>query len=179
MTLQIFDNFNAMTFKTADYYIEKLGLTAHVEGGAFKETYRSSLMIEQRSLPTAFNGNRNASTAIYFLLKHGQFSAFHKIAADEMWHFYDGSTLCIYEITVQGKLIKHLLGRDLDKGESLQIVISAGSWFASRCEVVGSFSLVGCTVAPGFDFDDFVLANRQQLSEAFPQHKTLIEELTY
>lgn len=168
-----------MTFRTADYYIEKLNLAAHVEGGAFKETYRAPVIIPKNALPQGFNGNRNASTAIYFLLKHGQFSAFHKIAADELWHFYDGNTLCIYEITTEGKLIKHLLGRDFDKGESLQIVISAGSWFASRCEVVGSFSLVGCTVAPGFDFDDFVLAEKQRLSALFPQYSKLIEELTY
>lgn len=125
--------------KTADYYIEKLDLTAHVEGGAFKETYRSPVIITKDALPLEFKGNRNASTAIYFLLKHGQFSAFHKIAADEMWHFYDGNTLCIYEITAEAELIKHTLGRDLEQGESLQIVIRAGSWFASRCEVVDSF----------------------------------------
>lgn len=163
----------------ADYYIEKLELSSHVEGGAFKEIYRSSLLISKNNLPAAFKGDRNASTAIYFLLKRGQFSALHKIAADELWHFYDGDALCIYEITQQGELIKHLLGKDLENGESFTCVIKAGSWFGSRCEIETGFSLVGCTVAPGFDFEDFTLAERIQLCEKFPQYKKLIEELTY
>lgn len=163
----------------AEYYINKLGLTSHVEGGAFKEIYRSNLMIEKTHLPETFHGNRNMSTAIYFLLQHGQFSAFHKIASDEMWHFYDGDTLCIYEITKDGNLIKHLLGNNLEKGESFTCVIKAGSWFGSRCEVENGFSLVGCTVAPGFDFEDFVLAKRELLCEFYPNYSSLISELTY
>lgn len=163
----------------ADYYIEKLGLTSHVEGGAFKEVYRSEMIIPKDVLNHDFHGDRNASTAIYFLLKHGQFSAFHKIASDEMWHFYDGDTLCIYEITIDGSLIKHLLGKDLEKGESFTCVIKAGSWFGSRCEIKNGFSLVGCTVAPGFDFEDFVLAKREELSVEYSEHVELIEGLTY
>lgn len=165
--------------KNADYYIEKLNLTSHIEGGAFKETYRSEMIVPETVLNSDFHGDRNASTAIYFLLKHSQFSALHKIAADEMWHFYDGDALCIYEITNEGKLLKHLLGKDLEKGESFQVVIKAGSWFGSRCEVENGFSLVGCTVAPGFDFEDFVLAKREELLTMYPQHIGLIEELTY
>ena len=163
----------------ADYYQTKLGLESHVEGGAFKEIYRSPLIIPETVLPKEFKGNRNASTAIYFLLKHGQFSALHKIAADELWHFYDGDALCIYEITSEGELIKHLLGKNLEKGESFTCVIKAGSWFGSRCEVENGFSLVGCTVAPGFDFEDFVLAKREELLKEFPLFSNLIEELTY
>ncbi len=163
----------------ADYYIEKLGLNSHVEGGAFKEIYRSSLSISKNNLPKEFNGDRNVSTAIYFLLKRGQFSALHKIAADEMWHFYDGEALYIYEITQLGELKKHLLGKDLEKGQSFTCIIKAGSWFGSRCEVENGFSLVGCTVAPGFDFEDFILAKREDLLIEFPQYKDLIEELTY
>ena len=116
---------------------------------------------------------------IYFLLKEGQFSAFHKIASDEMWHFYDGDPLCIYEITNSGILTKHLLGRDIDNGQSFTCVIKAGSWFGSRCEVKDRFSLVGCTVAPGFDFEDFELAKREELSKEFPDYISLIKELTY
>ena len=163
----------------ADYYIKKLELLSHVEGGAFKEIYRSALVIPKTELPAEFNGNRNASTAIYFLLKKGQFSALHKIAADELWHFYDGDELCIYEITKAGKLEKHLLGKDLEKGQSFTCLIKAGSWFGSRCEVKNGFSLVGCTVAPGFDFEDFTLAERATLLEEYPQYSVLIKELTY
>lgn len=163
----------------AEYYIEKLGLTAHVEGGAFRETYRSEIMIAREQLAPEFKGDRNASTAIYFLLKQGQFSALHKIASDELWHFYEGNRLHIYEITTEGELNTHVLGKDLGKGESFQCVVKAGSWFGSRCEVPGGFALVGCTVAPGFDFEDFVLAGREALSAEFPKHRQLIGELTY
>lgn len=165
--------------KNAAYYIEKLQLTSHVEGGAFKETYRSGMTLAQKHLSADFKGDRNASTAIYFLLKQGQFSALHKIASDELWHFYEGDSLRIYEITVDGTLITHKLGKDLEKGETFQCVVQAGSWFGSRCEVAGGFSLVGCTVAPGFDFEDFELADRETLSVLFPQHTKLINELTY
>lgn len=163
----------------ANYYIHQLNLTPHVEGGAFKEIYRASTVIPSAVLSSDFRGDRNASTAIYFLLQYGQFSAFHKIAADELWHFYEGDTLCIYEITTEGKLEKHLLGKDLEKGESFTCLIKAGSWFGSRCEVENGFSLVGCTVAPGFDFEDFVLAEKNQLCYQYPQYKNIIDELTY
>ncbi len=164
--------------KTAEYYIEKLGLTKHVEGGAFSETYRSELVIRQATLPTGFKGDRNAKTAIYFLLSYGQFSAFHKILSDEMWHFYAGQTLTIYEIENNGNLNTHQLGADLENGETFQCIIKAGNWFGSRCEIVDGFSLVGCTVSPGFDFADFELANRKELCQFFPNLATLIKEMT-
>lgn len=164
---------------SSKYYIEKLGLTQHVEGGAFNETYRSALIIPQEVLPNDFKGNKNACTAIYFLLSFGQFSAFHKILSDEMWHFYAGQTLTIYEIENNGNLITHKLGSDLEKGETFQCVIKAGNWFGSRCEIANSFSLVGCTVAPGFDFADFELANKNELCQAFPALVNLISEMTY
>lgn len=165
--------------RTAEYYIEKLNLNRHVEGGSFHETYRSELVLPTRVLGIDFKGSRNASTGIYFLLEYGQFSAFHRIASDEMWHFYDGNTLTIYEIEPDGTLKKHKLGKDLDAGETFQCVIKAGNWFGSRCEVKGGFSLSGCTVAPGFDFADFELADRAQLCKTYPLHHQLIESLTY
>jgi Uncharacterized conserved protein len=123
-------------------------------------------------------GPRAASTGIYFLLEDGEFSAFHRIASDEMWHFYDGVTLHIYEIKPNGTLHVHRLGRDITQGEQLQLVIPGGSWFASSVEETGGFALVGCTVAPGFDFADFELAERAALSQLFPQHAGLIGMLT-
>ena len=164
---------------SAKYYIEKLGLTHHVEGGAFRETYRSALVVPQEVLSNDFKGNKNASTAIYFLLSYGQFSAFHKILSDEMWHFYAGQPLTIYEIENNGNLITHQLGSDLEKGETFQCVIKAGNWFGSRCEIANGFSLVGCTVSPGFDFADFELANRNELCQAFPALTDLVNEMTY
>jgi predicted cupin superfamily sugar epimerase len=164
---------------TADYFINKLGLTKHVEGGSFKETYRSNFEINKQNLPNDFKGNRNLSTGIYFLLEHGQFSAFHKIASDEMWHFYYGQTLTVYEIEPNGNLITHKLGTDLAKGETFQCVIKAGNWFGSRCEEPNGFSLVGCTVSPGFDFADFELANKESLTQQYPQLAKLIGQMCY
>jgi predicted cupin superfamily sugar epimerase len=135
------------------------------------------LKIEQRNLPQDFKGNRYISTAIYFLLKTEQFSAMHKIASDELWHFYAGAPLYIYELNAAGELITHILGNDLEAGQSFQVLIPAGSWFGSRCQTPGAFSLAGCTVAPGFDFDDFELANKQFMKDNFPAHAQLWDEM--
>jgi predicted cupin superfamily sugar epimerase len=162
----------------ASYWINKLQLTQHVEGGAFRETYRSKLTIPRTVLPLFFQGDRNASTTIYFLLASGQFSAFHRIAADEVWHFYFGDPLLVHEINHNGRLITHLLGTDPEKGESFQTIIKAGSWFASVPAPGSEYALVGCTVAPGFDFADFELADRAALSQQYPEHAELIEKLT-
>src|ERR1700754_3663390 len=160
------------------YWIQQLQLTAHVEGGAFRETYRSELTIPRQSLPLFFQGDRNASTSIYFLLAKGQFSAFHRIASDESWHFYFGDSLLIYEITHNGQLLTHRLGPNLEKGESFQTVVRAGNWFASVPAPGSEYALVGCTVAPGFDFADFELADRATLARQYPEHAELINQLT-
>lgn len=165
--------------KNADYYIAKLRMTQHIEGGAFKEHYRAPLLLPGATLSSAHKGDRNASTAIYFLLRHGEFSAFHLLASDEVLHFYDGSPLHVYEIDAVGAMHVHKLGRDLDSGERFSLVIPGGSWFALRCELAEGFSLIGCTVAPGFDFDDFTLDDRAVLLGKFPQHAQLIQEMTF
>ncbi|MFY0254503.1 cupin domain-containing protein [Chitinophaga sp. 30R24] len=165
--------------KAATFWREQLQLQSHVEGGAFRETYRSEWVLDMTTLPAGMSGNRNASTCIYFLLEEGEFSAFHRIAADEIWHFYDGNTLTIYEIAPGGHLLVHKLGRDIQNGEQLQVIITAGNWFASRVEVPGGYALTGCTVAPGFDFADFELAEKGALMAAYPAYATLIDSLTH
>jgi uncharacterized protein len=166
------------TRPTAAYWIEKLNLTPHVEGGAFREVYRSELIIPRSSLPLFFQGARSASTSIYFLLSQGQFSAFHRIAADELWHFYFGDTLVVYEITHGRHMVEHRLGPNPDKGEVFQTVVKAGSWFASAPAPGSEYALVGCTVAPGFDFEDFELAERTALVSMYPEHAERITKLT-
>ena len=161
------------------YYVEKLNMTRHIEGGAYKEHYRSPLLLPQEALTPAHKGARNASTAIYFLLEYGEFSAFHLLASDEVLHFYDGQPLHIYEIDAQQNMLVHKLGRDLENGEQFSVMIPGGSWFALRCEVENGFSLIGCTVAPGFDFADFHLDDRKLLLGKFPQHAQLITEMTF
>jgi predicted cupin superfamily sugar epimerase len=113
------------------------------------------------------------------LLEHGQFSAFHKIASDEMWHFYYGKALTVYEIEPDGNLITHKLGTNIENGETFQCVIKAGNWFGSRCEEPNDFSLVGCTVSPGFDFADFELANKESLTNRYPHLAELIAQMCY
>jgi predicted cupin superfamily sugar epimerase len=162
----------------AAYWLDKLQLTRHVEGGAFREVYRSELVIPRKSLPLFFQGDRAASTHIYFLLAEGQFSAFHRIAADEHWHFYFGDPLIVYEINHNGQLLTHRLGNDPFREESLHTVIKAGSWFASAPAEGSEYALVGCTVAPGFDFADFELADRETLAGQYPEHAALIKRLT-
>lgn len=164
--------------KSAQYWIDTLRLTRHVEGGAFREVYRSALKIPRQALPDSFSGERHCMTSIYFLLTHDQFSAFHRIRSDETWHFYEGDPLLIHEIRENGQLINHLLGRHPEKGESFQCTIMAGSWFGSQVTPGGSYALSGCTVAPGFEFADFELADRETLCRQYPGHEKLITALT-
>lgn len=163
----------------ASYWLERLQLTRHVEGGAFREVYRSELTLPRKSLPLFFQGDRSAATHIYFLLAAGQFSAFHRIAGDELWHFYFGDPLLVYEIGHNGRLTIHRLGNDPEKGDSFQTVIKAGSWFASAPAPDSEYALVGCTVAPGFDFADFELADKETLAGQYSEHAELIRRLTH
>lgn len=144
----------------ADLIIKKYQMIEHPEGGYFVETYRSPLKV---STP---NGERSASTAIYFLLKKGDKSHFHRLTSDEGWHFYLGDTLRLMEITPSGETKETLIGPNIEKGEVLQYIVPAGHWFAS--ESTGEFSFVGCTVAPGFEFADFEMATSSQMEELFP-----------
>ena len=162
----------------ADYWIKKLGLKRHPEGGYFKETYRSSEVILKHALPARFNGDRVFSTCIYFLLDKKEFSAFHVIQQDEVWHFYEGSSLTIHIIDQKGEYTTVKLGKNIKDGESFQAVVRAGCWFAAAVKNTESYSLVGCTVAPGFDFADFKMADRNNLVELYPEHRDIIEKYT-
>lgn len=160
----------------AQFYIEQLQMLKHPEGGWYKETYRSVGMIPKSELD-GFQGDRNYSTAIYFLLTKENFSGFHRIKSDEMWHFYDGDGLTVHEIRLDGIYLKHHLGLDLNGVEEPQLVVRGNSWFASEVTDGGSWCLVGCTVAPGFDFRDFELASRNELEKEFPSHQAIIKRL--
>lgn len=156
--------------------VAQLKLQPHPEGGYYRETYRSAECIEQSALPARFSGTRNISTAIYFLLTQGNFSAFHRIQSDECWHFYTGDPLLVHVIHPNGSYELITLGNRMDAGELFQAVVPAGSWFASETAPGGVFSLVGCTVAPGFDFADFELADAA-LTQQFPAFEKLIRRL--
>ena len=168
-----------MTEKTAAYWVEKYHLQPHPEGGYFAETYRAAEQIPHAALPERFAGRRAFSTAIYFLLEGHQFSALHRIQADELWHFYAGDPLKVFVIhAASGKSEVIRLGPDPEAGEVFQAVVPAGAWFGSRPVTGATYSLVGCTVAPGFDFADFELAERESLLAEFPQHAEIIKRLT-
>lgn len=160
--------------KDANYWVKQLAMQSHPEGGYFKETYRSSEVIESQALPDRYQGKRNFATAIYYLLSDCEFSAFHRIKSDETWHFYQGSPLELLEITIKGELIKTILGSAPEAGMNLQYTIPAGHWFAAHVPEPDSYALLGCTVAPGFDFNDFEMANAEDLLKEFPHHRETI-----
>jgi predicted cupin superfamily sugar epimerase len=159
-------------------YVSRLSLTPHPEGGYYASVYRSTELIPAVSLPDRFKADRVFSTSIYFLLEGNQFSAFHRIRSDELWHFYEGCALNIYVIHPDGRGEVLKLGASLEDGERFQQVVPAGCWFASRPALRDSYSLVGCTVAPGFDFSDFELAEKKKLLSDYPQHERWICELS-
>jgi uncharacterized protein len=154
-------------------------MQAHPEGGYFAETYRSAEKIPHQALPNRFKSDRSFSTGIYFLLESHHISALHRIESDEMWHFYAGCPLNVYTIDSEGVLKIIRLGNNPDNGEVFQAVVPAGVWFGSKPAEPNSYSFVGCTVAPGFDFEDFEMKNRTELLVMFPQHQAIVEILTY
>jgi predicted cupin superfamily sugar epimerase len=158
--------------------IKVFELQPHPEGGFFKETYRSNGVIGSNSNEKHFPSHRNYSTAIYFLIEKNNFSSFHRIKSDEVWHFYEGDALEVIEIDLNGNLIKTKVGKDILNGQKFQYMVKAGHWFGSRVLKGGEFSFVGCTVSPGFDFNDFEIGKKEELIKLFPQHQKIISELS-
>ena len=162
----------------AKQIIQQLNMEPHPEGGYYRETYRSQTMLPAASLPPEFNGGRPAGTSIYFLLTGDTFSAFHRLRSDELWHYHIGDSACVHIIHPDGRHEMVKVGPDLADGQQFQCIIPAGTWFAASVENPDGFILTGCTVAPGFDFHDFELADRKTLISQFPQHTELITRYT-
>jgi hypothetical protein len=163
---------------TVDQWKEALGLLAHPEGGFYRQAYRSGEKVDTVGLPSRFAGSRVFSTAIYFLLESGDFSAFHRIKQDEVWFFHAGAGILIHQIDKQGGYAKIHLGVNLNNGETPQAVVPAGYLFAASVPCPDRYALVGCSVAPGFEFDDFEMPSRRQLVSQYPEHREIIEQLT-
>lgn len=161
-----------MSKRRVDLLAEQLRLQPHPEGGFYAETYRSVHLVDTP------RGPRPAATAIYFLLTAGNFSAFHRIASDEAWHHYEGDAVHIHVLHGNGHYEVIRLGKDAAAGEVQQALVPGGAWFASEAIGLQGYALVGCTVAPGFDFADFELADRTALAADFPQHRPLVERLS-
>lgn len=157
---------------TADYFIQMLNMTPHVEGGYYKECLLSSDPIEKENL-----SSKTLWSSIYFLLQTGEVSHFHRLKSDEVWYFHSGMPLTIYMISPEGELSYKQLGLDISKGELPQVLVPKGYIFGSALNEEG-YSLVGCMVAPSFSFDDFELFERAELLERYPQHEDIIKKLT-
>ena len=163
---------------TAQQIVERFQLSPHPEGGYYRETYRADLNVEHTGLPEEVDRARSASTAIYFLMPAGDFSAFHRVTAtDEMWHLYAGGPLELHLIHEDGRYEQKQIGTDLTEAEPT-LLVKAGCWQAARAAPGAAWAFGGCTVAPGFDFADFQMPDRFELLERFPQHRGVIEALT-
>jgi len=157
---------------TAGEIIRKLDLKPHPEGGFFREIYRSPSTIPGSKPSRVF------STGIYYMLVPGAVSKMHRLSADEMFHFYLGDPVTWVLLSPDGKTQKVVLGRGLEKGEQLQLLIPGGTWFGGYLNEGGAYALMGTTVAPGFEFEDFVLGQRDDLLSRFPQVENEIRLLT-
>lgn len=148
--------------------IKKFDMKAHPEGGYYVETYRSELCVN------TVRGQRSASTAIYFLITKDSISHLHKLSSDEGWHFHAGDPLKVIEIDKEGKLKETTMGTDIANGQVMQHFVPAGHWFASTS--MGEYSFVGCTVSPGFEFEDFEMAKKKIMIKEHPHLKKVLEQ---
>jgi len=160
----------------ADEWSRLLRLEPHPEGGSFRETWRSNE--SATGLPERFTGPRALGTAILYLLRAGERSRFHRLRADEVWLFHDGGPLQLHLLSTGAGYRRLTLGRDPARGESLQCVVPGGTWFAAELAEGAGFALVGCTCSPGFEYGDFELGTREELSARFPEERALVERLT-
>ncbi|ORC89753.1 cupin [Trypanosoma theileri] len=161
------------TDKNMDYWVKNLNLTAHKEGGYFKEVLRSDTTMETP------RGARFYYTSIYFLLTHNNPSHFHRIQSDEVWYYHAGSPLTVHVLHPDGVYEKILVGPNIDNGEVLQAVVPKNVIFGSSVEVEGSFSVVSCMCSPGFDYRDFELFTKSELISQYPNHDAIINKLAY
>jgi predicted cupin superfamily sugar epimerase len=150
--------------------IEELGLQPHPEGGFYKETFRSPELLSDR--------DRNLITAIYFILTSDNVSKFHRIVSDELWFFHAGSPITIHLLDHEYGHREIALGNEFNSGQVPQFCVPGGTIFGSSVDVLGSYALVSCVVAPGFDFADFELFDRETLLKEFPEQQSIIERLT-
>lgn len=155
-----------------------LDLKPHPEGGFFAETYRSGELIQKSSLPERYSNSRSFGTAIYYLLTSGTFSAMHRLRTDEIFHFYSGDPVEMLQLFPDGKGRIVILGPDIGKGMHPQVVVPRGVWQGSRPVDGGKYALLGTTVSPGFEFDDYEPGDREKLVELYPEFKDLVISLT-
>ncbi|WP_077620475.1 cupin domain-containing protein [Bacillus sinesaloumensis] len=163
-----------MNQKNAQYYISNLGLEPHPEGGFYKQTFISDMVTH-----TEQDKERRLYTSIYFLLRSQDVSHLHRLQSDELWYYHGGSSLTVHIIDEKGDYKEVNLGLQLDQGEVPQILVPKHSIFGSSVKDKNTFSLVGCMVSPGFEFEDFELFTQEELLQEYPQHEEVIRKLAY
>ncbi|EGA89801.1 hypothetical protein GPDM_08330 [Planococcus donghaensis MPA1U2] len=155
--------------------ITRLDMTAHPEGGYYKQSFVSPEKVTTASHPQ----ERNLYTSIYFLLQSHDISHFHRLKSDELWYFHAGEAVTVHILDENGSYRAEKLGLDIAAGERPQVLVEKGSIFGSTVDAEATFSLVGCMVSPGFDFADFELMVQSELLERFPKHEEIIKKMTY
>ncbi len=162
---------------TAQYWINKLDMIPHPEGGWYHSSYTSDQTMFRHDIAGVSSSERKLWSSIYLLLESDDFTAFHRVRSEEVWYYHCGAPVKIYMISPDGDLIVEELGLDIDKGQRPQILIPKN--YALGAERMDqAFSMVGVMVSPGFDFDDIKIYDRDELLAMHPQHKALIERLT-
>mgnify|MGYP001480618514 CR=1 FL=1 len=160
---------------SVDELIKHLDLAPHPAGGLFfRQTYKSDGVIPQSVLPNVYRGDRNYNTLIYSLLPEGEKLKFHKLHSDETLHFYMGGPMKIIQISPQGEVEQIILGQEIFKGHQLQHIIPAEYWFGIYSLKGSKYSLYGASVSPGFEYDDFIDGDKEQLLKQFPNAKNII-----
>ncbi|MFJ7678648.1 cupin domain-containing protein [Peribacillus sp. NPDC097198] len=163
----------------ANYYVTKLGMEPHPEGGFYKRTFESEERTSDQELSVEFEGKRKLYTSIFFLLGSTDISHLHRLKSDELWYYHAGSPLTIHVIDENGDYKERKLGINLDEGEVPQVLVPKNSIFGSSVREEDTFSLVGCMVSPGFEFQDFELFTQEELLSKYPQHREVIMKLAY
>lgn len=163
----------------ANYYMTKLGMEPHPEGGFYKRTFESEEKTSDQELSVEFEGKRKLYTSIFFLLGSNDISHLHRLKSDELWYYHAGSPLTIHVIDENGNYKESKLGINLDEGEIPQVLVPKNSIFGSSVRDEDTFSLVGCMVSPGFEFQDFELFTQEELLSKYPQHRDVITKLAY
>lgn len=162
----------------AEELIQKLGLQPHPEeGGFFRETYRADESLSADTIDARYGADRTVSTAIYYMLTPTTFSAMHRLKSDEIFHFYSGGPVRMLQLFPDGSGKEIVIGSDVMAGQQPQVLVPRGVWQGSFLEPGSEYALMGCTVAPGFEFADYDHGNREELTAQYPKFKELIGRL--
>ena len=158
---------------SATYYIEKLNLQAHSEGGFYTSTFVGDECVATKA------GERPSYTSIYFLLRSEDISHLHRLQSDELWYYHAGSPLTVHMIYPDGTYEARKLGLNIENGETPQVLVPKHTIFGSSVDETATFSLVGCMVSPGFDYADFELFTQEDLLKDYPQYEAVIRKMAY